>query len=128
MYKSLLNTQNLTCFLFPQPQKILFTDLKKCLSNRIYVGHMPMKQYEKHPLLGAHGLCQDGQMLLLHFNPVPFILHGITGNDDHTNNRYKQLQQALNKSGSESKQLKPTEEDKLDRNCFTLFIFFNIMP
>ena len=49
---------------------------------------------------------------------VPFILHGITGNDDHTNNKYKQLQQALNKSGSALKQAKPTEEEKLDRNCF----------
>ena len=79
---------------------------------------MPTKQHEKHPLLGAHGLCQDGQTLLLHFNQVPFILHGITGNDDHTNNKYKQLQQALNKSGSALKQAKPTEEEKLDRNCF----------
>ena len=79
---------------------------------------MPTKQHEKHPLLGAHGLCQDDQTLLLHFNQVPFILHGITGNDDHTNNKYKQLQQALNKSGAELKQAKPTEEEKLDRNYF----------
>ena len=120
MYKSLLNLQNLTCFFYSTTPKILFKDLKKFLKNRIYVGHMPTKQHEKHPLLGAHGLCQDGQTLLLHFYQVQFILHGITGNDDHTNNnnKYTQLHQTLNKSGSELKQVKPTEKEKLDRNCF----------
>ena len=84
----------------------------------IYVGYMHTKQHEKHLLLGARGLWQDSQMLLLHFNQLSFLLNGITGNDDHTNNKFKQLQQELNKSGAELEQEKPTEKENFDRNCF----------
>ena len=85
---------------------------------------MPTKQHEKHPLLGAHVLCQDGQMLLLHFNQLPFILHGITGNDDHTNNKYKKLHQKMNKSGAKLKHAKPIGEIRSCKNIAHSFIHF----
>ena len=82
---------------------------------------MPTKQHEKHPLLGEHGLCHHGTAtLLLHFNQLPFILHGVTGNDDRTRNKYQKIMQELNRIGAKLKQAKPTDKEKMDRNCFII--------
>jgi len=99
----------------------------KYLRNRIYVDNTPTKQHEKYPLLGALILFQNGLTLLLHFNQLPFILQGVTGNDEHTSNKYAKSMHKLHHTGAKLKQAKPTVKEKWRGIAFSFFMFFNIM-
>jgi len=78
------------------------------------------KIHEKHPLLGTHSSCHDGEALLCHLNQISFLLLGVTASDDQTKEKFDNIVCKLDRSGDKLKQDKPTDNAKLQRNCFLI--------